>query len=118
MNSFRQLFSSRGVKQDVPYRETSFDHFLRFCLQGAFRKAEPSPAVWNRIEHLLERPQLPPNHSFLHRFAGNWSRQMSSVMHIMFTDSNWSDRLDERKMDLFTQMMPFPGLNAMGLAVA
>lgn len=117
MSSFRQLFTPRSRGSGSSLRETPFDRWLSFHIQSALRQKEPSPATWERIRRQLGSGQPAPRRSFRRIVTQNWPRYVSLIMQILFSEPELADRLNERKMLLFTKMMTLPGPSVPGLAV-
>ena len=117
MSSFRQLFTPRKEDSESSLRETPFDRWLGFHIQSALRQTEPSPAAWERIRRQLESRQPAPRRSLSHFWATSWPRHVALIVRIFFAEPGLADRLDERKMLLFTHMMILPGTGVLRLAV-
>ena len=113
MSSFRLPRSG----PEPSLRENAFDDFVRFSLSSAYQYEEPAERVWERIEsHLCAGGSSRP--SFRHRFGGDLARFTSQLVHVLFYDPSFYERLDERKLQLASNMLTWPGSGTMGLAVA
>jgi hypothetical protein len=100
--------------QPVPFRETNFDTFVRVSLRRALQGAEPSPAVWERIEsRLVGQRDVVPGQT-LYR---SLQRSLLMVQQVLFSAPRWQERLAERRMPLRLQLMAYPGMGCVPLAV-
>lgn len=95
----------RASGQPVPFRETNFDSFVRVSLRRALQGAEPSPAVWERIErHLAVQRDPVPGWAL----ADSLWRRLLRVQHILFSSPSWQERLAEHRMQVRAQMITYP----------
>lgn len=117
MSSFKAPFLFKSGPEPA-FRESAFDDFLRFSLSCAYQGEEPPEAVWACIESRLCTGGSPTGPSFRHRFGASLARFTSQLVHILFYDPSFYERLDERKLQLTSNMLTWPGSGAMGLAVA
>lgn len=118
MSSFDRFRASRDEGRQVSSnKETLSDDFIFFALNSALRQAEPSSAVWERIEHQLKVSQPLRRRVFMQRFGRGLKRVSLQVGDALFSTPSWHARLDERRMQLFAQMLFCPGSNTVGLAV-
>lgn len=101
-------------RQQLHVRETNFDTFVRVSLRRALEGAEPSPAVWDRIERHLAVQQGPVRGRAL---ADSLRRRLLLVHHVLFSPSSWQERLAERRMPLRLQLMAYPDVGCVPLAV-
>ena len=117
MSSFRRLFATRYDPSRDLAHSSSFDGWLRFNLQDALGRKEPSPAVWNRIERqLVIKHPLASQHGPRLR-TGKWLWNVARIAHMFLTEPCLAERLDERRMEIITEMITGPGSGVLGLAV-
>jgi hypothetical protein len=114
MSSFRL----RRSGLEPSFREGAFDDFLRFSLSSAYQGKEPAEGVWDRIKTRICAGGSPYAHSFRDRFGSDLARFTSQLVHVLFYDPSFYERLDERKLQLASNMLTWPGTGTMGLAVA
>ena len=117
MSSFKPPLLSRSGPEPA-FRESAFDDFLRFSLSSAYDREEPAEVVWARIESHLGTDIFPSGPSLRHRFGANLARFTGQLVHVLFYDPGFYERLDERKLHLASNMLTWPGSGAMGLGVA
>jgi hypothetical protein len=117
MSSFKAPFLPRSGPEPS-FRESAFDDFLRFSLASAYDQEEPGEVVWARIESQLCTDRSPSGHPFRDRFGADLARFTSQLIHVLFYDPSFYERLDERKLYLASNMLAWPGSGAMGLTVA
>ncbi len=91
---------------------------LSLALRREVGHEEPSPAVWERIEHRVSGGEpLAPIRSPLRRLADTLGRYALQAEHVLFSTPDWHYRLVERKMVLFTQTLAFPGIGIIALPI-
>ena len=101
--------SARGDRLDI---------LLSLALRREVGHEEPSPAVWERIEHRVSGGEpLAPIRSPLRRLADTLGRCALQAEHVLFSTPDWHYRLVERKMVLFTQTLAFPGIGIIALPI-
>ncbi len=115
MSSFRPPLLSRSGREPV-FREGAFDDFVRFSLVSVFQHEEPTERVWARIESHLCADGSPLERSLRERFGQGLSRFTSQLVHVLFYDPSLYERLDERKLQLTTDIIGWPGSAILGLA--
>lgn len=97
--------------------EIALDSLICFSLSSALRQAEPSDAVWERIERQLALGPPLPELAPWKRLALGMKRVSAQVGSLLFSPPEWHERLDERKIQLFTHMLFCSGSSTIGLAV-
>jgi len=91
---------------------------LSLALRREVGHEEPSPAVWERIEHRVSGGErLAPRLSSLRTLADTLGRCALQAEHVLFSTPDWHYRLAERKMVLLTQTFAFPGAGMIPLAI-
>lgn len=99
-------------------RGDRLDIVVHLALRGAVGHEEPSPAVWERIEHRVSGGErLTPRHSSLRRLADTLGRYALQAEHVLFSTPDWHYRLAERKTVLLTQTLAFPGIGIIPLPI-
>jgi len=99
------------------FREGAFDAYVRFSLMSAYGKEEPAGISWSRIENRLYTDGFPPR-SLPVRLGGGLARFTTRLVHILFCDTTFYERLDERRPLLFADMVGWPSAAMFGLAGA
>jgi hypothetical protein len=117
MSSFRPPLLSGSGREPV-FREGAFDDFVRFSLVSAFQHQEPAERVWARIESHLCADGSPSGRSLRDRVGDGLSRFTSQLVHVLFYDPSFYERLDERKLQLASDILGWPGSAMFGLAGA
>jgi len=108
------MSSFRRQRASVPERQ--FDNFLRTSLRSALWRVEPSPAVWQRIQHQLgTRQSTLPGRVPLRTLARNWQLGLLWVQRTLLAAPSWQERLVEHRMRLCTQMITYPHVSCMPL---
>jgi hypothetical protein len=99
-------------------RGDSLDILLHLALRREVGHEEPSPAVWERIEHHVSGGAcLPRRRSALGRLADTLGRCALQAEHLLFSTPDWHYRLAERKAVLLTQTLAFPGAGIIMLPI-
>ncbi len=101
-------------RQQLHVTETNFDTFVRVSLRRALQGAEPSPAVWERIEsRLVSWREVVPRQTL----CRGLQRSLLQVQQVLFSSPGWQERLAERRMPLRLQLMAYPDVVCVPLAV-
>ncbi len=116
MSSFRPPLLSKSGREPV-FREGAFDDFVRFSLVSAYQHQEPVGKIWSRIEDRLCIDGFPPR-SLPVRLGGGLARFATRLVHILFCDTTFYERLDEQRPLLFADMIGWPSAAMFGLAGA
>jgi hypothetical protein len=99
-------------------RGDSLDILVHLALRREVGHEEPSPAVWERIEHHVSGGErLTPRRSALGRLADTLGRYALQAEQVLFSTSDWHYRLAERKAVLLTQTLAFPGAGIIMLPI-